>query len=94
MTNTKEELLKEAGKHKAETLEKRAEVAKAELQEKIDSIKIGTVELGEKNQDKLKNLKDEFKETWEKTKDKAEEIGEKVADKAQEIKKDIEEKLD
>jgi ElaB/YqjD/DUF883 family membrane-anchored ribosome-binding protein len=94
MTSTKEELLKEAAQHKAETIEKKVDVAKAELQEKTDEAKIGAADLAEKAQDKWGDLKEGIKDTWEKAKDKAEDIGDKIADKAQEIKKDIKDKLD
>lgn len=58
METTKEKLQEEAARHKVETLEKKAEVAKAEVQEKVDEIKIGVVDLAEQAQDKWEELKD------------------------------------
>ena len=85
MKTTKEELLEEAAKHKAETAEKKAEVLKSEFKEKVDDVKIGAVELAEKAKEKWENLKDKVEDTWEDTKDNAEEIAERAAAKNREL---------
>jgi hypothetical protein len=83
MDNKKEELLDKAAEQKAETFDKKVALAKAKLQEKVDDVKIGAVDLKEKASEKWDDLKENASETWEKTKQKAEEL-----------KKDIKEKLD
>ena len=60
METTKEKLMEEAAQHKVETMDKKVDVAKAEVTEKVDSVKIGAADLAEKAEDK-----------WEETKEKA-----------------------
>jgi hypothetical protein len=92
METTKEKLHEEAARHKVETVGKKGEVAKAELQEKVDDVKIGAADLAEKARDKWEDIKDKTADAWENTKDKAEEIVDKAKDKAQEAKETIKEK--
>lgn len=92
METTKEKLHEEAARHKVETAEKKGEVVKAELQEKVDDVKIGAANLAEKAQDKWEDIKDKASDAWEKTKDKAEDIADKAKDKAKEAKETIKEK--
>jgi len=89
MKTTKEELLEEAAKHKAETAEKKGEVLKSELKEKVDDVKIGAVDLAEKAKDKWEDVKEKAKDVWEDTKDKAEEIADRAAAKKKEMKEDL-----
>jgi hypothetical protein len=97
METTKEQLVKEAAQHKAETLDKKVDVLKAEATEKIDDVKIGAVNLAENASEKAEDLKEQATDTWEEikdkasetyedVKDKAEEIGDKIADKYEELK--------
>ncbi len=91
---TKEELIKEAAEHKAETLEKKAGVAKAELNEKIDDVKIGAATAAEKADSKWENFKDKAEDAWENTKDKAENAWENTKDKAKELWEDTKDKAE
>ncbi|MEA5428731.1 hypothetical protein [Arcicella lustrica] len=61
METTKEQIKKEAAKHKAETLAKKAEVLKAEATEKIDEAKLGALDLAEKAADKFEEIKEKVK---------------------------------
>lgn len=85
MKTTKEELLEDAARHKAETAEKKAEVAKSEFKEKVDDVKIGAANLAEKAEEKWENFKDKAEDAWEDTKDKAEDAWENTKDKAAEL---------
>jgi len=60
MKTTKEELLEEAAKHKAETAEKKGEVLKSELKEKVDDVKIGAVDLADRAAAKKKEMKEDL----------------------------------
>lgn len=94
METTKEKLMEEAAQHKADTVDKKVDVAKAEVTEEVDSVKIGAADLAEKAGDKLDEAKDTLKGAWEATKDKAEEIGDKIADKAHDLKESVNNKMD
>lgn len=61
METTKEQIEKEALKHKAETLAKKAEVLKAEATEKLDEVKLGALDLAEKAADKFEDIKAKVK---------------------------------
>ena len=93
METTKEKLMEEAAQHKAETVGKKVELTKAEVTEKIDSVKIGAADLAEKTGEKLEEAKDKAESVWEKVKDKAEEIGDKIADKAHDVKESVKESV-
>ncbi|MDR6562980.1 MULTISPECIES: hypothetical protein [unclassified Arcicella] len=58
---TKKKVKKEAAEHKAETLEKKGAVAKAEAKETIDDIKLGALNLAEKVADKFDEVKAKVK---------------------------------
>lgn len=82
METTKEKMKEAAARHKVETAEKKVEVIKAEIQEKVDDVKIGAADLAEKAEEK-----------WEEAKDTAKAVGDKIADKAHDVKEKIKEKL-
>lgn len=92
METTKEKLQEEAARHKVETAEKKGEVAKAELKEKVDDVKIGAADLAEKAQDKWEDIKDKASDAWENTKDKVENAWEKTKDKAEDAWEDTQTK--
>lgn len=89
MKTTKEELLEDAAKHKAETAEKKAEVAKSEFNEKVDDVKIGAADLAEKAEEKWEDFKDKAEDAWEDTKDKAAELSHKAQAKKHEVKREL-----
>lgn len=97
MENTKEQLENEAAQRHMDTLEKKADVAKAEVKETVSDVKLGAVNLAEKASDRAEDLKDDASDAWENVKDKAgdmyddakdkaEEIGDKIGDKYDELK--------
>ena len=97
MENTKEQLEKEVAQRQMETMDKKADVAKAEVKETVSDAKLGAANLADKASDKAEDLKDDASNAWENTKekagdmyedakDKAEEIGDKIGDKYDELK--------
>lgn len=97
MENTKEQLENENAERHLDTLDKKADVMKAEAKETLSDAKLGAVNLAEKTSEKADDLKEDASDTWEDmkdkaadlyddAKDKAEEIGEKIGDKYDELK--------
>lgn len=85
METTKEELMDEAARHRVDTVDKKVDVAKAEAQETVDSVKIGAVNMAEDADNKWEDIKDEAGNKWEDVKDKASSIWEDIKDKAEEV---------
>ena len=94
MEMTKEKLMEEAAQHKVDTMDKKVDVAKAEVTEKVDSVKIMAADLAEKAGDELNEAKVTLQGAWEATKDKAEEISDKITDKAHDLKESVNNKTD
>lgn len=97
MENTKEQLENESAQRHVETMDKKANLAKAEMNEAISDTKLGAVNLANNASDKAEDLKDDASDTWENAKDKAgdmyddakekaEDIGDKIGDKYDELK--------
>ena len=97
MENTKEQLENENAQHHMDTLDKKADVMKAQTKEAVSDAKLRAVNLADKASDKADDLKEDASDTWENVKDKAgdmyddakdktEEIGEKIGDKYDELK--------
>jgi ElaB/YqjD/DUF883 family membrane-anchored ribosome-binding protein len=94
MENTKEQLEKEVAQRHMDTMEKKADVAKAEVKETVSDVKLGAVNLADKASDKAEELKDDASDTWENVKDKAGDMYEDAKDKAEKIGEKIGDKYD
>ena len=97
MENTKEQLENELAQRRVDTMDKKADLAKAEVNEAVSDTKLGVVNLADNASDKAEDLKDDASDTWENAKDKAgdmyddvkektEDIGDKIGDKYDELK--------
>lgn len=94
MENTKEQLENEQAAHHMDTLNKKADVMKAEVKETVSDAKVGAANLADNVANKADNLKEDASNTWENVKDKAEDIYDDAKDKAEEIGDKIGDKYD
>ena len=94
MENTKEQLEKEAAQRHMDTMDRKADVIGAQVDETVTDAKLGAVNMADKASDKAEDLKDDASDTWENTKDKAGDMYDDAKDKAEEIGDRISDKYD
>jgi len=81
MENTKQQLENEEAERHMNTLNEKADVAKARAKEIVSDVKLGAVNLADKVSHKVEDLKENALDAWENVKDQSGKIGEKIGDK-------------